>query len=155
MSSFGLHGIFGAQKVFGQVWGKSGKIPSHPQKFVCSYTYIFVPSEHHSQVKTKQIAKEKSFMIFSSIKSHKKFLSQIPLSLHYSFTRDPPHSRMIRKMFIASNFCDKFIKLTTFLGLFSIAFTILMTSAVVGNFLFHFLASCPPMLHDTLDTRNI
>ena len=35
------------------------------------------------------------------------------------------------------------------------AFTILMTSAIVGNFLFHFLASCPPMLHDTLDTRNI
>jgi len=62
---------------------------------------------------------------------------------------------MIRKMFIASHFCDKFIKLTTFLGLFSIAFTILMTSAVVGNFLFHFLASCPPMLHDTSDTRNI
>jgi len=54
MSSFGLHGIFGAQKVFGQVWGKSGKIPSHPQKFVCSYTYIFVPSEHHSQVWSEQ-----------------------------------------------------------------------------------------------------
>jgi len=56
---------------------------------------------------------------------------------------------------IASNFYDKFIKLTTFLGLFSIAFTILMTSAIVGNFLFHFLVSCPQVLHDTLDTRNI
>jgi len=38
-----------------------------------------------------------------------------------------------------------------FLGLFSIAFTILMTSemtsAIVGNFLLHCLASYPPMLH--------
>jgi len=24
---------------FGQVWGTSGKNPSHPQKFACSYTY--------------------------------------------------------------------------------------------------------------------
>jgi len=54
-------------------------------------------------------------MIFSSIKSqHKKFLSQIPPSLHYSFTRDPPHFRMIKKMTIASHFYDNFIKLTTF-----------------------------------------
>jgi len=29
----------GAQKLFGQVWGNSGKNPSHPQKFACSYTY--------------------------------------------------------------------------------------------------------------------
>jgi len=36
----------------------------------------------------KQIAKEMIFIIFSSIKSHKKFLSQIPHSLHYSFTRE-------------------------------------------------------------------
>jgi len=94
-------------------------------------------------------------MTFLSIKSHKKFLSKISHALHYSFTRDPPHFRMIKKMLIASRFYDKFIKLTTFLGLFSIAFTILMTSAIFGNFLFHFLASCPRILHDTLDTRNI
>jgi len=30
----------------------------------------------------KQIVKYKSFVIFSSIKPHKKFLSQIPHSLH-------------------------------------------------------------------------
>jgi len=24
---------------FGQVWQNSGKNPSHPQKFACSYTY--------------------------------------------------------------------------------------------------------------------
>jgi len=93
-------------------------------------------------------------MVFSSIKSHKKFLSQIPHSLRCSFTKDPPHFRMARKMLIASHFYDK-VKLTTFLCQFSIGFTILMTSAIVGNFLFHFLASCPPVLHDTLDTRNI
>jgi len=29
-----------AQKVFGQVWGNSGKNPSHPQKIACSYTYV-------------------------------------------------------------------------------------------------------------------
>jgi len=29
----------GAQKLFGKVWGNSGKNPSHPQKFACSYTY--------------------------------------------------------------------------------------------------------------------
>jgi len=29
----------GAQKLFGQVWGNSGKNPSHPQTFACSYTY--------------------------------------------------------------------------------------------------------------------
>jgi len=51
---------------------------------------------------------------------------------------------MIKKMPIVSHFYDKFIKLTT-----------LMTSATVGNLLFHFLAYCPPMLHDTLDTCNI
>jgi len=28
-----------AHKRFGQVWGNSDKIPSHPQKFACSYTY--------------------------------------------------------------------------------------------------------------------
>jgi len=27
------------KKLFGQVWGNSGKNPSHPQKFACSYTY--------------------------------------------------------------------------------------------------------------------
>jgi len=27
------------QKLFEQVWGKSGKNSSHPQKFACSYTY--------------------------------------------------------------------------------------------------------------------
>jgi len=27
------------QKFFGQFWGKSGKSPSQPQKFACSYTY--------------------------------------------------------------------------------------------------------------------
>jgi len=30
----------GAQKLFGQVWGNSGKNPSHPRKFACSYTYV-------------------------------------------------------------------------------------------------------------------
>jgi len=34
-----------AQKVakhfYGQVWGNSGKNPSHPQKFACSYTGAF------------------------------------------------------------------------------------------------------------------
>jgi len=28
-----------AQKLFGRVWGNSGKNLSHPQKFACSYTY--------------------------------------------------------------------------------------------------------------------
>ena len=28
-----------AQKFFGHVWGNSGKRPSHPQTFACSYTY--------------------------------------------------------------------------------------------------------------------
>jgi len=27
-------------KLFGQVWGTSGKNPSHAQKFACSYTYL-------------------------------------------------------------------------------------------------------------------
>ena len=27
------------KKLFGQVWGNSGKNPSHSQKFACSYTY--------------------------------------------------------------------------------------------------------------------
>jgi len=27
-----------AQNFFGQIWGISGKNPSHPQKFPCSYT---------------------------------------------------------------------------------------------------------------------
>jgi len=39
----GLHEKIFARKVaknfFGQVWGNSGKNPSHPQKFTCSYTY--------------------------------------------------------------------------------------------------------------------
>jgi len=26
-------------KFFGQVWGNSGKNPSHPPKIACSYTY--------------------------------------------------------------------------------------------------------------------
>jgi len=62
---------------------------------------------------------------------------------------------------ISSHFCDNFIKLTTFLGLFSIAFIILMTSemtsTIVGDFLLHCLASCPPMLYgyDTLDVHNL
>jgi len=29
----------GAQKLFGKVWGNSGKNLSHPKKFACSYTY--------------------------------------------------------------------------------------------------------------------
>jgi len=29
-----------AQQFFVQVWGNSGKNPSHPQKFACSYTYV-------------------------------------------------------------------------------------------------------------------
>jgi len=40
MSFFGLHGMFGAQNFFGQVWGNSGKFPSHPQKFACPCTYV-------------------------------------------------------------------------------------------------------------------
>ena len=28
-----------AQRLFGQVWGNSGKNPSHPQTFAFSYTY--------------------------------------------------------------------------------------------------------------------
>jgi len=35
--------------------------------------------------------------------------------LAHSFTREPPHFRIINKMLIASHFYDKFIKLTTFL----------------------------------------
>ena len=39
---YGLHEKIFAQKVvqnfFGQVWGKSDKIPLHPQTFACSYT---------------------------------------------------------------------------------------------------------------------
>jgi len=32
-------------KIFlGQVWENSGKNPSHPQKFACSYTYVYIPS---------------------------------------------------------------------------------------------------------------
>jgi len=27
-------------KLFGQVWGTSGKNPSHAQKFACSYIYV-------------------------------------------------------------------------------------------------------------------
>jgi len=42
-SEKGLHEKIFARKVaknfFGQVWGNSGKNPSHPQKFSCSYTY--------------------------------------------------------------------------------------------------------------------
>jgi len=30
------------KKLFGQVWGNSGKNPSHLQKFACSYTYVFL-----------------------------------------------------------------------------------------------------------------
>ena len=36
-----------AQKRFGQVWVNSGKNPSHPQKFACSYTYA---REYHHDV---------------------------------------------------------------------------------------------------------
>jgi len=32
----------GSQKLFGQVWGNSGKNPLHPQKFACSCTYDLV-----------------------------------------------------------------------------------------------------------------
>jgi len=32
-------GNVGAQRFFGQVWGTSRKIPSHPQKFACFHTY--------------------------------------------------------------------------------------------------------------------
>ena len=32
-----------ARKVFGQVWGNSGKNLSKPQKFTCSYTYGWLP----------------------------------------------------------------------------------------------------------------
>ena len=39
----GLHDLRGrrkiAQKLFGQVWGNSGKNPLYPQTFACSYTY--------------------------------------------------------------------------------------------------------------------
>jgi len=34
----------GAQELFGQVWGNLGKNPSHPHKFVCSYTYEWMES---------------------------------------------------------------------------------------------------------------
>ena len=29
-----------AQKLFGQVWGNSGKNTSHPSKFACPYTFL-------------------------------------------------------------------------------------------------------------------
>jgi len=28
------------EKLFGQVWGTSGKNPSHAHKFTCSYNYV-------------------------------------------------------------------------------------------------------------------
>ena len=35
-----------SQKLFGQVRAYSGKNPSHPQKFACSYTYV--SSQQHN-----------------------------------------------------------------------------------------------------------
>ena len=34
-----------AQKLFGQVWGNSGKNPSHPPKFACYYNYVFTQGD--------------------------------------------------------------------------------------------------------------
>jgi len=43
-AQYALHEKIFAQKVtqkyFGQVWGNSGKNPSHPQIYACSYTHM-------------------------------------------------------------------------------------------------------------------
>jgi len=38
----------GAQTLFGQVWGNSGKNPSHPKKIASSYTYGLTCHSKHS-----------------------------------------------------------------------------------------------------------
>jgi len=40
MQSFILEVIL-FEVFFGQIWGNLGKNLSHPQKFACSYTYVF------------------------------------------------------------------------------------------------------------------
>jgi len=59
-------------------------------------------------------SKVKSFMIFSSVKTRKTFLLQIPQSRHYSSKRQLPHFKLIKNIPITAHFSDTFMKLTTF-----------------------------------------
>ena len=46
---------------FGQVWGNLGKNPLHPQKFACSYTFVYDIKFGMLQVRENEIALRKWF----------------------------------------------------------------------------------------------
>jgi len=52
-----MRAFFGGQAFFGQVWQNPGKIPSHPQKFACSYTYGWHHPKPGSQTQVAPMAK--------------------------------------------------------------------------------------------------
>jgi len=102
-----------AQKFFGQVWGNSGKNPSHPQKFACTYTYLAACSLVVHVLMMVAVATETSSeMSFTSVALavifttsgrlfRKEFFASVPvISDGFTHRSNRPEPRAPRNSFI-------------------------------------------------------